>query len=136
MKILNERNLVTLNESDLLNQYNILASHLANFNKKTDMRVGDFVQDKIGNFRRFTHDWGDTIQTTTKEESGSFNIDGGFCDFSGSLDSAIEKSKITFTFTYKLGRVWFFKDKLPAAHQGIDALVPCRVYRYNGEFRQ
>lgn len=128
MKILNNQNLLDLNESQLLKQYNILAKHLTKFNEIEGPRVGDYVKLKDGNYKRFCSQWIDGFQVTPTETSGSFNIDSGACCYSGTLEPSVKKEKIKFTWTYKLGRVWFFKDGIPAAHQGIDAEIPLRVY--------
>lgn len=133
MHIMNQKNLLDLNESQLLRQYNVLAKWVARFNEIDGPRVGDFVRLPSGEFRRFCHDWGDKIQITPGEGSGSFNIDGGICDYSGSLEPSIKKSRLRFTHSYKLGRVWFFKDAMPAAHSGIDAEIPCKVFNYEPE---
>lgn len=130
MQIINQRNLLDMNESQLLRQYNVLAKWLTKFNDRQGPRVGDFVKLPSGDVRRFTHDWGEEIQITPANCLGSFNIDGGLCDYSGSLDPGIKKEFLRFTHTYKLGRVWFFKDGIAAAHQGIDADIPCRVFEY------
>ena len=133
MKILNQKNLLDMNETQLLRQWNVLAKWVARFNEIDGPRVGDFVQMPDGDFRRFCHDWGKEIQITPSEHCGSFNIDGGHCDYSGSLEPSIEKRFLRFSHSFKLGRVWFFKDAIPAGHSGIDAEIPCRVFYYEPE---
>ena len=120
-----------MNESQLLRQYNVLAKWVALFNEKTGPRVGDFVELPTGELRRFCYDLGDEIQITPHEHCGSFNIDGGNCDYSGSLEPPIKKAGLRFSHSYKLGRVWFFKDGFAAAHAGIDAEIPCKVFKYD-----
>jgi hypothetical protein len=83
---------------------------------------------------RFTHDWGDSIQTTCAKLSGdtSFYLaPEGHLSFSGSLDPAISKSKIFDTGETKLGWVWFFHHGESRAHNGVYAEIRCRVYRYD-----
>ena len=103
-------------------------------NKRNGPRVGDFVwfpnEDKP---RRFTNDLDDgSIQTTIRGSlDSSFHIFAdGFCNFSGSLDSAIWLDQCHDTGKKLLGRVWFFSRNLSGAHRGVSVTLPFRVYEY------
>lgn len=131
MQIINKRNHLDLNESQFIRQYNILAKCLTKFNTFDGPRMGDFVLMPDNTYRRFCADWDTEIQITPAETSGSFCINSGYCDYSGTLEPCIPKDKLRFIHEYKLGRVWFFLNGVPAAHCGIDAEIPCRVFKYD-----
>lgn len=112
-----------------------LASLIDAWNGVAGARVGDFVKMPDGTLRRFTHDWGDSIQTTGAgqfAEDVSFYFAGGYMSFSGSLDSAISKDALRDTGEVKDGRAWFFHHGEVRAHNGVQVRVPCRVYEYQG----
>lgn len=111
----------------------IARKKLAEWDKRTGPRVGDFVHMPDGTLRRFTHDWGDGIQTTGKGEfagDASFHFYGSCMSFSGSLDSAIPKSALVDTGETQPGRAWFFHHDHAGPHRGVYFTVPCSVYRY------
>lgn len=96
-------------------------------------RVGDFVIRTTGEVLRFTHDHGDRLQVSVKEQSGSFYFDAsGYLDYSGSLDPAIKKSNLHVLPELREGACWFFHHNQPRAHNGVAALIPCRVYEEVG----
>lgn len=93
-------------------------------------RVGDFVHMLDGTLQRFTHDWGDNIQTTSPQAGGSFYFaDGGFASYSGGLAPAIAKSTLTATEETRPGRFWIFHHGERRAGNGVDITVTCRVFR-------
>lgn len=94
-------------------------------------RVGDFLEYDDGTLRRFTHDWGDSIQITSISEpgGGSFYLAFGYCSYSGGLDPGIHKSRLRDTGVSKEGRVWFFHHDHARGHNGVSTSIPCRVYR-------
>ena len=54
----------------------LLNSRLAKFNAVQCVRVGDYIRMLAGSLQRFTHDWGEYIQTPN---GGSFYLSkGGF----------------------------------------------------------
>ena len=112
----------------------ILAERITKWQKLTGPRVGDFVHMPDGTLRRFTHHWGDGLQTTcggTHPCAGnqSFYFGGEYMSFSGSLDSLIPLARIADTGECKDGSVWFFHHNHMTAHNGVHAKIPCRVYR-------
>jgi hypothetical protein len=98
------------------------------------VRVGDFVKMLDGTLRRFTHDWGDDIQTTSYKVSGgdgdaSFYVGaGGFASYSGGLDPAISKDRLVETGETRFGNFWFFHHGFSGAGRGRIFEMPCRVY--------
>jgi hypothetical protein len=92
-------------------------------------RVGDYCILLNSDVRRFTHHHGDRIQTTIAGETGSFYIaPNGTLDYSGSLDRAIPVTSLAPRTEVREGRVWWFSHNLRRAHNGVTALIPCRVY--------
>lgn len=107
-------------------------ARVALWNDRAGPRVGDFVEMLDGSLRRFTHDWGDEIQTTSgfQPEDASFYFGrAGYCSFSGSLDPSIPKARLVETERSKDGRVWFFHHDQAGASRGVHTTIPCRVYR-------
>lgn len=98
-------------------------------------RVGDFVIVPWGlGPMRFSHDWGDTIQIST---GGSFYLgSSGEASFSGSLEPAIDKSKLRQALgldAEQAGSFWIWKEGYAGAGRGVSVYVECRTYFYNGE---
>jgi len=102
------------------------------FNEVQGPRVGDFLRVPEG-FLRFTHDWGDTIQTTLRADhpcygDTSFYLSNGCASFSGSLDSGIAKESLHDTGEKKDGSFWFFHHDSAQAHNGVHFKIACRVF--------
>lgn len=92
-------------------------------------RVGDYVVFPDGSTNRFSHDWGDSMQTSP---GGSWYLGDGYASFSGALDPTISKDLLTDTGATKPGMFWFFSHDYARAHNGIGVSVLCRVYEYSG----
>lgn len=109
----------------------ILAERAANRTKLTGPLVGDWCSMPDGTERRFTHDWGDSIQTTTEQFGlGSFYLQpGGKCDYSGALDPSIKKSMLEPLHAQRLGQVWFFHHDYHTAHNAVYDRILFDVYR-------
>jgi len=110
----------------------ILAKREQLFNRQQGPRVGDFLRVADG-IRRFTHDWGDGIQTTVGKNhpcngDSSFYLGEGYASFSGSLDPAIEKTKLRDTGETLEGSFWFFHHDFWGADCGVNFKIPCRVF--------
>jgi hypothetical protein len=92
-------------------------------------QVGDFAVLTDDSVVRFSQDWGDQIQVSSVE-AGSFYLSrGGRARFSGGLQPAMPKALFRLHGPLWLGRFWFFHHDHWGAHNGIDVLVPCRVFR-------
>jgi len=110
----------------------ILAVRERMYNEMEGPRVGDFLRTPDG-FLRFTHDWGETIQTTVRPShpcsgNGSFYLGEGNVSFSGSLDPGIDKLSLKDTGEKQDGTFWFFHHNFWGAGRGVDFKIPCRVF--------
>jgi len=111
----------------------ILAHRMAQLNEREGPRVGDWVilqgdGDFNERLRRFTHDWGDTIQTNDPGDSGSFYLGDGYCSYSGALAPGIDKKSLTNSGQTRLGRVWFFRHNIHEAHNRVNTAAEFRVF--------
>jgi len=103
---------------------------IAEWNGRPGPRVGDFIIMRDGSYARFSHDWGDGLQTTTGEFGASFYFGGdGWVSFSGGLDPSIPSGEIEPTEEVREGGFWFFHHNESRAHNGVWFKVPCRVFR-------
>lgn len=114
----------------------ILAERTLKRSARSGPRVGDFIHMLDGTLRRFTHHWGDGLQTTYRwretgvVDLGSFYLDReGIADYSGGLDSTIPLSQIESTGEHQDGDFWMFHHNESRAHNGVHFKVPCRVFR-------
>lgn len=113
----------------------LLQERIANRNKIAGPRIGDFVIMLDDTERRFTHDWGNEIQTTVGPkhpcygDSSMHLFKNGYAQFSGSLDRAIAKSALVDTGEVKDGHFWFFHHDWATAHNGVHVMAPCRVFK-------
>ena len=110
----------------------ILVQRWAKREEHQGPRVGDFVEMPDGTLRRFTYDWGEDIQTTCLNfgEGSHYLCDNGVASYSGALDRAIPKAEIIPLEGEHPGRFWIFHHDIPAAHNGVDVVLPCRIYRH------
>lgn len=107
------------------------AERVQAFNKRPGPRVGDFCRMLDGSLRRFTYDWGKSIQVTsfaTEGQGCNFYLCVGGADYSGGLDPGVEKEKLQATSELRPGRFWFFDENWPGANRGRWFDIDCRVY--------
>lgn len=126
--------LVELNPALDQRNMDILSTRISAWNQNEGQRVGDFVRMLDGSTRRFTHDWGDDIQTTVGKSHPNdgdcrIYLGNGYTEFSGSLDRAILKTSLLLTPEVLPGSFWFFRNHDIRAHNGVNVKAPCRVYR-------
>src|ERR1043166_1595725 len=96
----------------------ILDKRIEQWNQQPAPRVGDFILMKDGTKRRFTHDWGDRLQTTLKDQGGSFYFAGDHMSYSGGLDYGVPRCELKDTGETESGRVWFFHHDHHTGHNG------------------
>ena len=63
---------------------------------------------------------------------GSFYLGNGYMSYSGGLDPAIDKNLLIETAELREGSCWFFHHNESMAHNGVQAIIQCRVYEYSG----
>lgn len=96
---------------------------------KTVPLVGDFVKMPDGKIERFSHDWGDRLQTC---EGGSFYLNAsGRAGFSGALNPSIPVSQIMAIPEQMEGNFWTFHHDYAEAHNDVYFKIPCKVWCYN-----
>lgn len=94
-------------------------------------RVGDKIIMKDGSIRRFAHDYGTELQTTSAHQpcDQRYYLGHGYCSFSGTLGDLIAKSDITDTGQTEPAAIWFFHHDQARAFNAVHAAIPCRVFR-------
>jgi hypothetical protein len=88
-------------------------------------KVGECLVYK-GRYVRFSHDWGDSLQTST---GGHFYLGDGYMSMSGSLNHGVAKKDIELTSQQRMVGVWFFDNNHAGAGQGRDFAVKVRVWK-------
>lgn len=114
------------------NNDEILLTRYTALNKQQGARVGDFLKltppdPRCPNYTRFTHDWGDTIQTGGTV-GGSYYLANGFLSYSGGLDPGIATADLILTDEVKDGHVWFFDEDISGAGRGLTFDAQMRVF--------
>lgn len=123
----------TQNVSPVLDERDtaILARRTAMLDADTDLRVGDFVRFADGTLRRVSHIWRDeqdrpeSVQTSN---GGTYYLGDGYVSMSGGLYRGVPASTLSLTAESRDGWVWFFHHDWTRAHNGVDVMVPFRVY--------
>lgn len=116
----------------------ILRKRAIAYASRNGPEVGDFARMPDGTLRRFTHDWGDGLQTTCGPPhpcagDHSFYLSEHGADFSGSLDAIVTISRIHATEESTPGNFWFFRDNYVTGHNGIGVRMLCRVFSIDAE---
>jgi hypothetical protein len=113
----------------------ILVDRLKAREQLTGPLVGDFVYLTAGDLRRFTHDWGDELQTTIADNiDTSFYLGAdGHMSFSGSLDPSIPKARLRKRSEVREASCWFFHHGSAGAYRGVTVHVAVSVWMLMGE---
>jgi len=89
-------------------------------------RIGDYVRFPTGQLERFSHDWGDGLQTSA---GGSFFLcTNGGASFSGGLNPCTPADKLKLTNATLPGSFWIFHHDIAGAGRGVYFKIPCRVF--------
>lgn len=109
----------------------ILSARLEAWNARLGARVGDKIIMSDGSIRRFAHDSGSGLQTTSAHQPSDqrYYLGHGYCSFSGSLGDVITKSAIVDTGRIEDAAIWFFHHDQARAFNAVHAMIPCRVFR-------
>ncbi len=118
-----------LDERDLA----IIAERFLLLEREVGPRCGDHVDFADGVSRRISHvysreQWGSEWGVQTSD-GGSWYLGEGFVSFSGSLFPTVPGGSLTLTDVERVGSVWIFHHDRWCAFNGVDAVVPFRVYR-------
>jgi len=110
----------------------ILAERVASIDALDGPRVGDYVRFADGIERRASFvtpkEWLPDVDSVQTSYGGSWHLGDGYTNFSGSLYMGVPRSSLTLTDEVKDGAVWFFHHDYWQAGNGVDVLVPFRVY--------
>lgn len=109
----------------------ILSIRIQAWNTRSGPRVGDKILMRDGSIRRFAHDYGNELQTTSAKEPGDqrYYLGHGYCSFSGTLGELISKADIEPTDQTGDAPVWFFHHDQARAFNAVQADIPCRLYK-------
>ncbi|HBB16878.1 MAG TPA: hypothetical protein DCZ97_07710 [Syntrophus sp. (in: bacteria)] len=116
------------------NNTDILNDRIKSFNNHVGPRVGDYLyipqtDERIPQYTRFTHHWGDRIQTGGTQNHGGYYLDrNGFFSYSGGLDSGIATADLIDTGETRPGSLWFFDGNVAGAGRGVHFMADMRVY--------
>jgi hypothetical protein len=107
--------------------FDIMVEREVAWNEIKGPRVGDFVILPDGTERRFSHHWGESIQTSG---GGSFYLGKGYVSFSGELHPAIPIDRFERDRgEHRMGSFWFFHHDFHGANRGVERQLLCRVFR-------
>lgn len=111
----------------------ILRARLAEFNAVAGPRVGDFLQlprlhPELGDITRFTHHWGDRIQTGGTARN-AYYLAGRSLSYSGSLDAGVATADVLpDPVGERDGMVYFFNEGVTGAGRGVNFEAKMRVW--------
>ena len=88
-------------------------------------RMGDYILFPTGELERFSHDWGESLQTSP---SGSFHLQGSGHLTCGGLNPATPLCNIKPTMATLPGLFWFFHHGRAGAGRAVHCSIPCRVF--------
>lgn len=125
----------TIQELDQIDHDNACRK-LLKFDAVETPRVGDYVIFADGRERRISYvygpDW-EELSGVQTSDGGSWYFGNGYCDFSGALYPIVRMDTLTRTDEIKMGSVWFFHHGYHTAGNGIDFMIPFRVYKCSVE---
>jgi hypothetical protein len=111
-----------------------IAEHrLKLFNSIPGPRVGDYLRfgsphPSVEPYTRFTHDWGDHIQTSGVGGAYYYISPSGRMSFSGGLSKGVAAADIIPTEETREGSFWFFDEDIHGAGRAVNRTAPMRVY--------
>ena len=97
--------------------------------------IGDYVLFPTGELERFSHDWGDGIQTSP---GGSFYLlaNGRASFSSGGLNPTVPADSIEeLPGVTLMGRFWFFHHARAGAGRGVYVDCVCRVFKTTSSYK-
>jgi len=111
----------------------IRAERLAEREKLGDRpNIGDYVLFPTGELERFSHDWGDGLQTAP---GGSFHLQrSGQAEFGGGLNPITPLDQLALTDKRLPGSYWFFHHGQIGAERAVYFTMPCRVFSTTAKY--
>lgn len=107
----------------------ILSTRQAKYNTEHDVQVGEFIRFSDGTIRRISYIWPDGVQSTDNRFGPmSFYLGDGYVSYSGSLYRCVPRDSLKLTNEKESGGFWFFHHDFPTAHNGVDFMIPCRIW--------
>lgn len=115
----------------------IVAARLVELDGIDGPRVGDWVDFADGESRRIAHIWSNRdiwtglaqpVSVQTTDGIGSFYLGDGYVSMSGALHPGVDPILLTDTGKTRPGAVWIFHHDWHRAHNGVDTVVPFRVF--------
>lgn len=123
----------------MITNQEILEERLSKYNQIQGARVGDFLHTpcpdpRARQYTRFTHDWRESRASHEKMQTGgtaspSYYLSDSGLSYSGGLDPGINTADLIETGEFMEGGIWFFNENRWAAHNGVNFMVPFRVFR-------
>lgn len=98
-------------------------------------RLGDYVRFPTGEVERFSHDYGQELQTSPAWAGSYYLHSHGDASFSGGLNPPIPRDSLSLTEESRPGEYWFFHHGAVGAGRGVRFSVPCRVYATTAEYQ-
>ena len=100
------------------------------FNQQPGPRVGDFVKFSDEHLERFSHDVGDSLQTTALGFWPAWHLAAGHITFTGGLcKRVLLKTELVDTGETKPGSFWVFHHDHYHNGKTVEFEIDCRVYR-------
>ena len=110
----------------------ILAERTRLFDEAPGPREGDYVIFADGTERRVSFvtplEWLPECDSVQTSDGGSWYLGEGYCSFSGGLYRGVKRDTLTLTDETRAGSCWFFHHNHRMAHNGVEVLIPFRVY--------
>ena len=113
--------------------WQLLTKRVETWDSRQGPRVGDFIEFADGITHRFSHDHGEEWGIQTSPIGGSFYMGDGYLSYSGGLEPSIKHDQIEATDEQRLGAVWFFHHDYHRSSNGVNAWVPCRVFKTSAD---
>lgn len=112
----------------------LLDNRLAAFNAHSGARVGDYLRLPRWNSRqpeltRFTHDWGDSLQTGGDAGGQYYLPSSAHLSYSGGLNPGVNVVDLIPSNELLVGSVWFFDENHSGAGRGVTFNAAMRVFR-------
>lgn len=104
-----------------------LAEFMAEYDKRDVPREGDWVRHPCGRMSRITADWESHVQVGGTG-CGRYHLNKYGVSYSGACDPGVLVAGLRKMEEVKDGSVWIWNRGYVGAGEGVDFVVPFRVY--------